>query len=131
MKLTRDDQAVSLRRYAHLRPVGHSKRCARHCPGTRYTCSLKRGHRGPHAAHDVLRRLCAVWDSGDATHSSSPSPPARRRPSHVRSTRDESVAGWVRRWVGSVFSHLDELAMIAFFCVFVYYGFQWLLLIFQ
>lgn len=132
MKLLRGAQSASLRRYAHLRPASRAKRCGRRCPGTRYLCSLERGHRGPHAAHDVLRRLSAVWDTGDAPAALAATPvPGPRRPSHVRTTRDESVVGWLRRWIGSAFGHLEELAMIAFFCVFVYYGFQWLLLIFR
>lgn len=66
MKLTIEDNREALKRYRHIRPAPQkgSARCSAVCPGTVRTCTLRRGHSGPHVAHGMFGRVLAVWDKG-------------------------------------------------------------------
>jgi hypothetical protein len=66
MKLTIEDNRDGIKRYRHIQPVARlgGPPCSVRCPGTQRTCTLKRGHSGPHVAHGVFRRVLAVWDAG-------------------------------------------------------------------
>ena len=66
VRLTIEENREAIKRYRHIRPspLGGSVRCSAMCPGTVRTCTLKRGHPGPHVAHGAFRRVLAVWDKG-------------------------------------------------------------------
>lgn len=66
MKLTIEENREALKRYRHIRPAPQKgpARCSALCPGTVRTCSLRRGHSGPHVAHGLFGRVVAVWDKG-------------------------------------------------------------------
>lgn len=127
MRLTRAEHPESIRRYAGLRPAPRGRpRCGRRTRGVRRPCSRPRAHHGPCVAHDRLRRVVAVWDSGGAPVAQSV---ARRtgRPSGLSARPGPLGRLW--DFARAAFGHLDEVAMVAIFGLFVYYGFQWILLI--
>ena len=64
MKLTIEKNPESIKRYQHVRPAPRwaSSTCGLPCPGTVRSCTLERGHRGPHVAHTKFGRVVAVWD---------------------------------------------------------------------
>jgi hypothetical protein len=66
MRLTIEDNREAIKRYRHIRPAAHggSMPCSAQCPGSPRTCTLRRGHSGPHVAHGVFKRVVAVWDGG-------------------------------------------------------------------
>ncbi len=66
MKLTIEENREAIKRYRHIKPASHpgSIPCSASCPGTSRTCTLKRGHAGPHIAHGMFKRVVAVWDRG-------------------------------------------------------------------
>lgn len=66
MRLTVEENPETIKRYGHLRPASRwgSVRCGVRCPGTSRSCTLEKGHRGPHAAHGMFKRVVAVWDAG-------------------------------------------------------------------
>jgi len=67
MRLTAEDNPERLKRYSHVKPAPRSDGvpCSAQCPGSTRTCTLKRGHAGPHVAHQGLfRKVVAVWDKG-------------------------------------------------------------------
>lgn len=131
MRLTIEENRDAIRRYDHVRPArGRSvRRCAIRCPGTQRTCTLERGHHGPHVAHGALRRVVAVWDGGSGGDAGAgPSPPvapARREGAPARRpvglpTRSpvgalERAKGWVAALIGS----WDQVAFVLLFIVFV------------
>jgi hypothetical protein len=63
MKLNIEEDRETIKRYKHIRPAPWgSVTCSARCPGTLRTCTLKRGHSGPHVAHGTLKKVVAVWD---------------------------------------------------------------------
>lgn len=64
MRLTIEDNTETIKRYRHMRPAlpWGPPRCSAKCPGSRRTCTLGRGHSGPHVAHVRFGRVVAVWD---------------------------------------------------------------------
>jgi len=63
MKLTITDNRERIKRYGHVKPAPRgSVRCLAKCPGTLHTCTLKRGHAGPHVAHGRFKKVVAVWE---------------------------------------------------------------------
>ena len=66
MKLTVEENREAIRRYRHVKPapIWGAVRCSARCPGTRRSCTLERGHRGPHVAHGRFKKVVAVWDAG-------------------------------------------------------------------
>lgn len=66
MRLTAAEHPVSIERYRQVKPARGplARRCARRCPGTEDTCTLQKGHRGPHVAHGSFGKVLAVWDPG-------------------------------------------------------------------
>jgi len=63
MKLTLDKNRERIKRYSHIKPAPRgSVRCFTKCPGTLHTCTLKKGHAGPHVSHGRLKRVVAVWE---------------------------------------------------------------------
>lgn len=72
MRLTVEDNPETIKRYGHLKPASlwGSARCGVRCPGSSHTCTLEKGHRGPHAAHGLFKRVVAVWDAGSVVRKS-------------------------------------------------------------
>ena len=69
MRLTIEENRQALKRYGHVKPAPQKgpTRCTALCPGTVRTCTLRRGHSGPHVAHGMFNRVLAVWDKGMKT----------------------------------------------------------------
>ena len=65
MHLTREENPEEIRRFEHIKPapVFGPVRCFSQEPGSIRTCTLSKGHEGPHLAHGFLKRLYAVWDA--------------------------------------------------------------------
>ena len=69
MRFTREQNPDAIERYAHVRPARgrRANRCGVGFPGGTRSCTLARGHNGPHVAHGRWRRVVAVWsDEGRA-----------------------------------------------------------------
>ena len=66
MKLTIEEHPERIKRFGHIKPGPRfgSVQCFAQCPGSVRTCTLKKGHGGPHVAHGRFRRVVAVWDGG-------------------------------------------------------------------
>jgi len=67
LRLTVEENRETIKRYAHVKPVPFwgTRRCSAQCPGSSRTCTLEKGHRGPHIAHGLFRRVLAVWELRD------------------------------------------------------------------
>ncbi len=147
MRLTVEEHAVAIKRYAHLKPVRgwRARACYAGLEGTGRTCTRESGHRGPHVAHGRFAKILAVWDSGPGSAPST----ARRRVEQSRARSDSrgSHRQVERRPVGlkdreshspveRAFRGLlqflkapDEVAFVFLFVLFVYWGVQWILMI--
>ena len=66
MKLTIEENRETIKRYGHIKPapMWGSVRCSAKCPGAARNCTLEEGHRGPHVAHGMFKKVVAVWDAG-------------------------------------------------------------------
>jgi hypothetical protein len=66
MRLTIEENREAMKRYRHIKPAPQKgpARCTAVCPGTVRTCTLRRGHGGPHISHGLFGRVLAVWDKG-------------------------------------------------------------------
>lgn len=135
MKLTIEKDSETIKRYAHIKPARGlgARPCRQQCPGTTRSCTLLRGHRGPHVAHGRLRRVVAVWDGGDAaTATATVTRSAKSRARNVLRTRKpggalQSLWKMAVRAAGS----LEEIALLIFFLAFVWFAIDWMLLIMQ
>lgn len=137
VKLTRDDNPETIRRYAHLRRGRASRQCAVELTGDRYTCTREQGHRGPHAAHGWFSRVVAVWTAD--TLASPPDEPKRPRRDEGRSVRrggrpvglptrsPSDVVARIRSLVVGIFSSFDQIAFVLLFAVFVWFAIEVLL----
>lgn len=112
-------------------------RCGRVCPGTSYTCTRERGHRGPHVAHGLLGRLRAVWDApagrpeepSRKTGPSSRAPRRRGRPVGLRKEGSKSFLESAGKALKFLDEHGEEIALIVFFLAFVWFAVDWLMII--
>lgn len=109
MRLTIEKDRERIKRYGHIRPAPAwgAGRCSAVCPGTSRTCTLEKGHRGPHVAHGLFRRVVAVWDAGiknPATRTRGSAGRVRRVPPTVarREGRDTGLAASLRRLWGRI-----------------------------
>jgi hypothetical protein len=61
--LTREADRVAIREYEHIRPAPTwgPVRCFARFPGAARTCTLAKGHDGPHVAHTFFKKVVAVW----------------------------------------------------------------------
>jgi hypothetical protein len=135
VRLTREEHPESIKRYRHVKPALRAPRCYLRCPGTTHTCSLEKGHRGPHVAHGLFSRVVAVWDVG--AEGAPRAAPARVSPKRPRrksiGTKSRSPSGFVEELVGIVrhaASSLEELAWLTFFIAFVAFAVGGFLLIY-
>lgn len=148
MRLTREENREALKRYRHLKPVRRrAERCGRRLERSKRTCTLGKGHRGPHAAHGLFGRVLAVWGSGDGSAGSpgagrsstragrgSTGPGRRvapRRPVGLRSRDPGGVLERVRSAAAWVDEHAEEILLLSFFAAFVWFAIDWLLIIFR
>ena len=135
MRLTREENPESLRRYQHIKPAraGVSRQCLQLCPGTTRTCSREKGHAGPHVAFGLFRRVSAVWDGGEAGAGSRPPGRVRspkRTPIGLRSGRPAGPLDGIKTFLLSAFSSFEELAWAVFFVAFVLFAVGGFLLIY-
>lgn len=64
MRLTVEEHPEAIKRFRHVNPARLAGSCSVRCPGTRRSCTLEKGQRGPHVAHrGLLARVVAVWDA--------------------------------------------------------------------
>lgn len=64
MLITKKDNPAEIENYAHIKPapVWGPLRCFERYLGKRYSCTLSKGHSGPHVAHGFFNKVSAVWD---------------------------------------------------------------------
>lgn len=67
MRLTRSENPEEIEKYSHIKPAPTfgPLRCFARFPGPEgghLTCSLAKGHSGPHVAHALFKKVMAVWD---------------------------------------------------------------------
>jgi hypothetical protein len=62
--LIREKNPTEIQEYSHIKPapIFGPIRCFEKCQGTARTCTLEKGHGGPHVAHGFLKKVMAVWD---------------------------------------------------------------------
>lgn len=142
MRLTVEDHGKAIKRYSHVKPARGSKArlCSALCAGTRRTCTLEKGHRGPHVAHGLFKRVVAVWESETGARISKEPvrPPARAkprggvRPGKPIGLRAQKPVGMLEalweRVVGTIGS-VEQIAFLIFFLAFVGFAIHWLLLL--
>ncbi len=137
MKLTIEHDRATIRRYGHLRPAKGwgVRRCGARCPGSSRTCTLEAGHRGPHVAHGLFRRVVAVWDSGGAEVAASTDRLRKTLASgtgaSIRRGRPEGVLTALWHRVTNAARSLEELSWIVLFVVFLGWVFYWVHLLFR
>lgn len=155
MRFTVEEHPEAIERYAHLKRARGWRvtSCSARLRGTSCTCSLEKGHRGPHVAHRFINRVVAVWDSGGET--SKPggtvepgqhgraavttrrgrAPQAARRkqppgrPIGLRARGPEGALETLRKLATRAASSVEEIALLVFFLAFVWFAIDWLLLI--
>lgn len=131
MRLQGTSDPAALGRYGHVRPAPFwRKRCGRPCPGTSRSCTREPQHRGPHVAHDLLRRAVAVWEGKEAPAAR---PQARKavakKPVGLRSGGSTSLSQRLGSAAKFVDDHVEEIALAVFFVAFVWFALDWLLII--
>lgn len=132
MRLTLEEHPQAVKRYAHVKPArgAATKVCAATCPGTAYTCTRGKGHRGPHVAHASFRKVRAVWDSGapSRAHSREAARISRerarsgqltKRPVGLPTTTPAGVLEALKSALASTLSSWDQVAFVVLFIVFV------------
>jgi len=67
VKITRKENPEEIKKYEHIKPspTFGPLRCFARLPGTIATCTLSKGHLGPHVAHRLSlfkKVVIAVWD---------------------------------------------------------------------
>ena len=64
MRLIREQNPEEIEKYSHIKPapVFGPIRCFARLSQTVRTCTLAKGHDGPHVPHDMFKRVMAVWD---------------------------------------------------------------------
>ncbi len=69
MILTRKENPTEIKKYEHIKPAptfGGLRCIARFPRAGRVTCTLAKGHAGPHVAHAIFKKVRAVWDDWEA-----------------------------------------------------------------
>lgn len=133
MRLTVEKDRETIKRYGHIRPASAwgSVACAARCPGTTRTCTLEKGHRGPHVAHGFLKNVVAVWDAANGAA------PEKSRTAVGPQVPKEVWTGSLVGAVGAFWSHVARLkpavgdvALLILFLGFVVFAVDWFLRIF-
>ena len=152
MRLTVEEHPEAIKRYAHLKPARgfRARACYAGLSGTGRTCTREPGHRGPHVAHGRFSGVLAVWDSGpgsgggrsDARKRADRGRTAaqigarhrtlgKRRPMGLANRDAPSLPGRFFRGLLRFLKSPDEVAFVFLFLVFVYWGIQWMIMIFR
>lgn len=127
------DDRTHLARYHHIKPAPRwgAGRCGKLRSGTSYKCTRETGHRGPHVAHDWLRRVKAVWEADSAARRpvKAKKPRKPKKPIGLRVRSGVGLWGRVKKTAKFVDEHAEEIALIAFFLAFVWFALDWLMII--
>lgn len=136
MRLTIEQDPESIRRYRHVKParVRDARLCSARCPGSSRACTLRKGHRGPHVAHSMFKKVVAVWDAGsgvvESPEGARRAAEARsRRAPRVRSGRPSGVVGTLRDRVAGLGSSLADIGLLVLLLAFAGFAVRWLLII--
>lgn len=134
MRLTVEDNPETIKRYGHIKPARGRRTgsCSTRCPGTARHCTLAKAHRGPHVAHGWFNRVVAVWDAGtgaQAVERTVTGTSRSRARSDVRPMRPVGVREALWRLVVRSISSAEEIALLIFFLVLVWFAIDWLRLI--
>ncbi len=135
MRLTIEEDRETIKRYGHVRPARglgvHS--CSAKCPGGSRACTLERGHRGPHVAHGMFRRVVAVWDERTAVQRS---PENVKRSAKTmgpraihRAERPSGVLEALGRGIARLTDSIEEIALILFFLGMTGFVIEWVIMI--
>lgn len=137
MRLTIEENPEAIQRYRHMKPARArgTPPCSARCPGTTRTCTLGRGHTGPHIAHGWFRRVLAVWEKDVKEHKSAER--ARRTVVSVQKRPSQKDTGSLLVQLGALRdlvrrrSHiLEEAVFLTLAVAFVGFAIRWLLMIF-
>jgi len=62
MRFTRKEDPEQVEQFGHIKPapIFGPLRCFARCLGTPLTCTLSKGHSGPHVAHTFFKKVAAV-----------------------------------------------------------------------
>lgn len=131
MRLTVEKDPESIKRYRHIKPARgwRALACAARCPGTARTCTLHKGHRGPHVAHGMFKKVLAVWDANAEVRGSVERLRATvqtRARSGVRSRRPTAALGALWRGVVRIGDSIGDLALLVLFLAMVGFAIHWL-----
>ncbi len=132
MRLTREENPETIRRYGHIKPARgwRTTRCLRRCPGTTHTCTLVRGHRGPHVAHGLFSKVVAAWDSGSSPQGTREVVTQHaKRPIGLRDGDSVGPLEAIKELVVRLASSAEEIALLVFFIACVWFAIDWLRLI--
>ena len=133
MRLTIEERPETIKRYSHITPARgwRIRPCSAKCPGAPRSCTLERGHRGPHVAHGRFKRVVAVWDSGAGPERSGVMGRTSTGKSPIGLRTNSSVGVLERVWrvVVRSLAAPEDLALFLLFLAFVWFAFEWLLLI--
>jgi hypothetical protein len=136
VKLTIERDPEAIKRYGYLKPARAwgGQRCSARCPGTARTCTLEKGHRGPHVAHGMFKKVVAVWDPDTEVHASV----GRLRTtlettagSGIRHGDEVGALEMLRGRLGRLTDSLGEIALAVFFLAMVGGFIYWLILFFR
>jgi hypothetical protein len=136
MKLTIEHDRETIKRYGHIRPVRGwgARRCDARCPGTSRTCTLETGHRGPHVAHGLFKRVVAVWDTpGTEVVASSDrlrTTLVPRTQSPLRGGNPQGIMKALWHRVVRAADSLEEISWVVLFIAIVGWAIYWVHLLF-
>ena len=133
MRLTVEKDRETIKRYGHIRPAPAwgGIACAARSPGTARTCTLEKGHRGPHVAHGFLKKVVAVWDAGTGAAPEKPrTAVGPRMPKEVWTGSLVSGMGAFWSQVVRLKPAIGDVALLILFLGFVVFAVDWFLRIF-
>ena len=142
MRLTIEEHPESVRRYAHVPRARRfdAEACRAPFHGASRSCTLTKGHRGPHIAHGRFGRVLAVWRElpRTAVRQTRPSVRAEVRPrahmSMLRALRgltrpSSRREGRGRLRLERLLASVDTIIFFTMFVAFVGFGLYWTSLI--
>ncbi len=119
MKLILKENPDAIRRYAHIKPAPllGARACGSPCPGTRYTCTLAKGHSGVHVAHGRFRKVVAVWDRHAQIQEPKRITKAGQEAAALKKAKKESLPARIKGIWGRLVpsSHLIEAVVLVVF----------------
>jgi hypothetical protein len=139
MRLTVEENREAIKRYRHIERArgGKARVCSTRCPGSVRNCTRTKGHGGPHVAHGLFNRVVAAWDPTTGARGSgqvvrrtfedrvgSGLRNRKGRPIGLRTRGPAGVLETLRGWVAHALSHVEELALILLFLVFVRFAIE-------